>query len=89
MEIINLMERNYCYINTMPFCEPQLGKRGLYPTLGNSKTSNDFIEAVRWLLNLSDGENDLISMSEKSGMPVKELLHPLEKLLESGLLRLP
>lgn len=86
LDVIELIEKNEKYINKMPYCEPQLGKRGLYPTLGSQKGTDDFVEAMMWILNLSDGENDLITIAEKSKIPVKDLLLVVEKLIETGIL---
>lgn len=87
LDIINVFENNFYYKNLMPFCEPQLGKRGLYPTLGSQKKTTDFVEKMMWVLNLSDGSNDLISISERSKMPVMELIPVVKKLEENGILR--
>lgn len=86
LDIIELLEKNEIYINTMPYCEPQLGKRGLYPTLGSQKKTEDFIKGMMWVLNLADGTNDLISISEKSKIPVKELFPIIDKLIGKSLL---
>lgn len=67
LQIIDVIENNHVYLNKFPFGEPQLGKRGLYPNLGSQKKSTEYIEAMLWLLNLSDGTNDLISIANKSG----------------------
>jgi aminopeptidase-like protein len=87
LEVIEVLERNEKYINTVPFCEPQLGKRGLYPTLGSQKGTDDFMTAMRWILNLADGTNDLISISEKSKIPFKKLIPVIDKLIENGILK--
>lgn len=87
VDMIELIEANKKYLNTMPYCEPQLGKRGLYPTLGSQKASEEFVKIMMWILNLSDGEHDLIAISERSGVEVKKLLPVVERLLESGILR--
>lgn len=86
LDVIELLEKNEKYINKMPHCEPQLGKRGLYPTLGSQKGTEDFVKAMMWILNLSDGENDLITISEKSKIPVKDLFPVVDKLIENGIL---
>ncbi|MBG0859636.1 MAG: DUF4910 domain-containing protein [Bacteroidales bacterium] len=86
LEIINLLENNFVYINTKPFCEPQLGKRGLYPAIGDQKNKTKTIVTTLWILNLADGTNDLISISEKSNIPVPELIPVVERLLENGIL---
>ena len=86
LDVIELMEKNEKYINKMPYCEPQLGKRGLYPTLGSQKGTQDFVKAMMWILNLSDGTNDLITISEKSKISVKDLMPVVDKLIENGIL---
>ncbi len=88
LEIIELIEKNEKYINTMPYGEPQLGKRGLYPTLGSQKKNYGFvIKIIRWILNMADGENDLITISEKSKIDIKDLLPVINKLIEKGILK--
>lgn len=86
LEVIELIEKNEKYINKMPYCEPQLGKRGLYPTLGSQKGMQDFVKTMMWVLNLSDGKNDLISISEKSNIAIKDLIPVIDKLIENGIL---
>lgn len=86
LEVIELIERNEKYINKMPYCEPQLGKRGLYPTLGSQKGTEEFVSTMMWILNLSDGTNDLIAISERSKIPIKNLIPVLDKLIENGIL---
>jgi aminopeptidase-like protein len=86
LEIIEVLERNEKYLNKMPFCEPQLGKRGLYPTLGSQKGTEDFVTTMLWILNLADGTNDLISISEKSKIPFSQLIPVIDRLIENGIL---
>lgn len=86
LDVIELIEKNEKYINKMPYCEPQLGKRGLYPTLGSQKVADDFVIAMMWILNLSDGKHDLITISEKSNIAVKDLYAVVDKLIENGIL---
>jgi aminopeptidase-like protein len=87
LDIIQVIENNFNYQNTLPYCEPQLGKRGLYSTLGSQKISSDFKIAMMWILNLSDGTNDLIAISERSKIPVKDLLPVLKVLIENGIIK--
>jgi aminopeptidase-like protein len=75
---IEALEENY-YPRMTVFCEPQLGNRGLYPTL--SKGSN--CPEVRLLLNLitwADGTNSLIDIADICAVPVWEL-YPIAKIL--------
>jgi len=87
LEITDVIENNQYFVNTMPYCEPQLGKRGLYPTIGSDKETHKVVNAMMWILNLSDGKNDLIDISKRSDIPVKELIPVINKLVESGLIR--
>jgi len=86
LTIIDVLEKNRCYTNLYPFCEPQLGKRGLYPTLGSQKQTAAFVEAMMWVLNLSDGEHDLIDISLESNIPLSFLMQVVDVLLEKGVL---
>lgn len=87
LEIIQVLEKNEKYVNTMPYGEPQLGKRGLYPTLGSHKGTRDQVEAMMWVLNLADGTEDLLSISERSGIPVMRLIPVIDKLIQNGILK--
>jgi len=74
LEIIEIIEKNEKIIRTMPYCEPQLGKRGLYPTLGSQKETQNFTKAMMWILNLADGKNDLIDIINRSGESYKSII---------------
>ena len=87
LAIVELLERNKKYINTLPFCEPQLGKRGLYPNLGGQKATEKYVSTMMWILNLSDGLNDLIDISEKTNIPVVDLYPVIDKLIKHDILK--
>ena len=64
---IDIIENNYTPI-AVTMCEPQLGKRGLYPNL-SQKTAEVKVHGrdIRLMMNLlaySDGKLDLLSISE-------------------------
>jgi aminopeptidase-like protein len=88
LDIIDVIENNEYLINTMPNCEPQLGKRGLYPTIGSNKDTRSIVSSMMWILNLSDGTSDLINISERSGISIKELIPVINKLKENGLIKI-
>ena len=54
-ETLDVIENDAVYCNTMPKCEPQLGKRGLYGAIGGDKDAAAANMAMLWILNLSDG----------------------------------
>jgi aminopeptidase-like protein len=84
--ILDVLENNLTYKNLSPFCEPQLGRRGLYQRSQSDSLELE-INARLWVLNLSDGQNSLLDIAERSGLPFSaiedaaELLHT-GKLLE-------
>lgn len=66
-------------------CEPQLGKRGVYPTLSTKAGA----AATRTMMNLlayADGEHDLIAIAERLGVAVEQCQPIVETLIEAGLL---
>lgn len=84
--ILQIIELNNTYLNTVMYCEPQLGKRDLYPSSLSPADSREFIDIVLHLLNYSDGTNDLIDIANKQGVDVLKYAEPLKKCLEKGVL---
>lgn len=68
-------------------CEPQLGKRGLYPTL-STKMSGAEVRLMMNLLSLADGKASLIDIAERCGAPIWDLYPIVDKLAAHGLLAL-
>ena len=66
-------------------CEPQLGKRGLYPTLSNT-TSNKNVDIMMDLISWSDGKHTLLEVADKINVPVWDLYDPLENLMQHGII---
>jgi aminopeptidase-like protein len=84
--ICRTLDRNVTFENLAPFCEPQLGRRGLYPTLGAADQA-ERVQATMWVLNLSDGTHDLLSIAERSGLPVDQLWPAAVAAEKAGVLR--
>jgi aminopeptidase-like protein len=82
--IVECIEGNCCPRMTV-LCEPQLGKRGLYPTLSTKKSGKD-VRAMINLIAYSDGSLSLLEIAERIGQPMWELLPMVERLAEFGLL---
>jgi len=68
-------------------CEPQLGKRGLYPTL-SSKGSATQVREMMNLIAYCDGSLSLLEIAEKIGAPIWNLIPIAETLKKNGLLRI-
>ncbi|MDZ4722482.1 MAG: DUF4910 domain-containing protein [candidate division Zixibacteria bacterium] len=86
IEVIDLLESNYTYLNTNPFCEPQLGKRGLYRSMGGLTEAKTEELAMLWVLNLSDGCHSLLDIAERSNLPYQLIRGVADRLIEHGLL---
>ena len=86
VDICHLLDRNRVHRNLAPFGEPQLGRRGLYGTLGGGTEGRDAQMALLWVLNLSDGEHDLLAIAERAGLPFATVSAAADALLASELL---
>lgn len=66
-------------------CEPQLGKRNLYPTL-STKKSGEYIKDMMNLIAYSDGKRTLLEIAELINVPAWKLHDIVEKLRKEDLL---
>lgn len=83
--IIDVLEQNFRYCNLNPYCEPQLGRRNLYPSVGATAPETE-ISARLWVLNFSDGEHSLLDIAERAEMPFAVIREAAELLRRNGLL---
>lgn len=84
VKVINALENNYFYQMKCK-CEPQLGKRGLYPTI-SQKGTYEAVRAMQHFIAYADGRNDMIGISNILNIPVDQLIPIKNKLLEHHLL---
>nr|WP_282432274.1 DUF4910 domain-containing protein [Campylobacter troglodytis] len=84
-ELIFNLEINAVYKNTI-ICEPNLGKRGLYPTLSTTKSKFSAKELID-VLAFCDGKNDLIDIASRLGIKAYELENSIEALLKHKLIK--
>jgi aminopeptidase-like protein len=76
------MDRRY---RATVLCEPQMGRRGLYSTLGTVGVS----EAVATRMNIlayCDGQHGLLDLAEMTGIPIWDLQPYVDELLEHRLI---
>lgn len=85
-EIFDVIDSNKKYLNTNPKGEPQLGKRGLYNTIGGRKDASNYEISLLWVLNLSDGQNTLLDIAERSGIAFSSIQEAAKALFDCGLL---
>ena len=81
---VDLLEYNKNYCVTVP-CEPQLGKRGLYPTISKKGAYNE-VRPLRSFLGYADGNHDLIDISNRIRVDIDSLKIIIAKCLDSGII---
>ena len=84
VQAIKAIEFN-CFPRVKVFAEPQLGKRGLYPTTSTIGSKN-MVSSMMNLLTYSDGVIDLIDIANKIDTPIWELYEIVNSLVAHGLL---
>ena len=84
--VIYILENNGVYLNLNPKCEPQLGKRGLYKMIGGQKDNLDN-HAMQWVLNLSDGKNSLLDISNMADLEFSLIKKAADMLITHNLLK--
>jgi aminopeptidase-like protein len=87
LQVVDVLEGNRVYVNLCPVGEPQLGRRGLYGSLGGTADGRDRELALLWVLNQSDGRHSLLDIAERSGVAFSRLRQAADALLEASLLR--
>jgi aminopeptidase-like protein len=86
-EAVAVLDRNRAYVNLSPYGEPQLGKRGLYESLGGRSDAKDAQLAMLWVLNMSDGTNDLLAIADRARLPFAAVAAAADALHAAGLLK--
>ena len=81
---IEAIERNKKY-KVSVMCEPQMGKRGLYPTI-STKNSNDEVTLMMNLISLCDGNNSLLDIAERLNVAIWDLYDVVCKLKNQNLI---
>ena len=84
-ESITIIEQNYNYQVTT-ICEPQFGKRGLYPTL-SSKGSAEAVKTMMDFVSYCDGKHSLLEISEIMSVQFRNLELIAKELVKHALLQ--
>ncbi len=79
-----LLENNVIY-HAVNRCEPQMGKRGLYPTIGSPVKPVD-VKRMMDILAYCDGEHDVVDIADILSCPAWELLGLFSTLLDAKLI---
>jgi aminopeptidase-like protein len=87
LAIIEILEGNKVYVNLKPHGEPQLGRRGLYATMGgHGDHGREREAALLWTLNLSDGGHSVLDIAEQSGLTFSAVRAAANALIDHNLL---
>lgn len=83
-EVIDIIEVNDKY-RCMSLGEPQLGRRKLYPNTGQ-KGAYAFARIFQDILAYSDGEKDIVDISNIIGIPINKIMPAIYVLIKNNLL---
>jgi aminopeptidase-like protein len=86
--IIDVLEHDARYVSRNPYCEPMLGKRGLYRAIGGEAAAKTNELALLWVLNQADGGNSLLDIADRSGLEFSVVRAAADTLVEHDLLDL-
>jgi aminopeptidase-like protein len=86
-EVLQVLDGNRRYLNLKPKGEPQLGRRGLYGSIGGRSDAEERQMAMLWVLNLSDGDHSLLDVAGRAGLPFALVAEVAGTLEDAGLLR--
>ncbi len=86
MKVIEIVEGDWTPVNLSPKGEPQLGRRGLYSSIGGNSGAVANVMSLLWVLNLADGEHSLLDMAERSKLPFDEVRRAARLLRDHDLL---
>ena len=81
---IEIIEKNV-YLESTVLCEPQLGNRGLYPTLSTEESAKH-VRAMMNMLSYCDGKNSLLDIAELIDKQFLEVVSLADSLIEHDLL---
>ena len=84
--MVQALEINHRYLNLQPFCEPCLGARSLYPTIGLKEEKDVALRRRMYLLNYSDGHHSILDIADKLGCCIFELRDEVRLLVSHSLL---
>ena len=83
--ILEALEENVTY-EPRVLCEPQLGKRGLYPTLSTKTSCTEQVNLMMDLLAYADGETTLLEEADIVGRDIFRCAETMRKLVEKDVL---
>ncbi len=87
-DFVQVLELNDRYVNRLPYGEPQLGKRGLYPSSVNPDDNREELHNLLHFLSYADGKRDLIEIAELRERSALQFNNAVKSSRRAGLLRI-
>jgi aminopeptidase-like protein len=87
LDVIEALEMNATFYNEVQYCEPNMGKRGLYPSAASPDIQRAAVHRMMHLLSYCDGQHDLLSIADKRNEGIWLYKQPVENCMQAGLLR--
>jgi len=84
LKCINIFEKNRFFPKIKIYCEPQLGKRGLYPNLSIKKSTLN-VRNMANFISYCDGKNSILEISNLCEIDFEEAYGYYNKMKENGL----
>ncbi|MFM9986261.1 MAG: DUF4910 domain-containing protein [Flavobacteriales bacterium] len=84
--IAKALELNKKYLNKIAHCEPQLGKRGLYPDSVDPLFNRTQLHRLLHFLSYADGETSLIEIAEKRNECILDYESVVAACVKAGLM---
>ena len=84
LAMLDAVERDETLVNASPYGEPQLGRRGLYRSVGGGSSEE---AGLLWVLSLADGSASLLDITARSGLPFGTIREAADALREVDLVR--
>ena len=69
-------------------CEPQLGKRGLFPNISKGNSHSKAVMEMMDVISFFDGGNSLQEIAQKANIPLSTVTEIVEKFKIAGLIEL-
>jgi aminopeptidase-like protein len=85
LRIFEVLEADRPYRNLRPNGEPNLGRHGLYKTMGGHRDVAERQLALLWVLNQGDGVASLLDIAERSDLPFRVIAAAAADLEAAGL----
>jgi aminopeptidase-like protein len=84
-QCLEALEENFVYATEI-LCEPQMGRRGLYSTLGTVGNSTGYVTDMMNLLAYMDGRTPLLDIAETIGLNIFQCAEMAKTLIEKRII---